>query len=204
MAVCVGAMMVGSIETTVQEGEQVKRGQELGYFAFGMFYCFQLKLCYWVGARRLDNRSTPRKGSCWMGRRSVDQWPCLTRNTCSSRNAYWPRPLCLPQSHYLRLLVYFRYVTGLPPSMHVLYTLIYYTPPSGLISVYFPMAVLVSQNNTTPTFFYSCTSTMLLWQNEIAIVGPQLQGVGIVTSLGFWHQITPSLQGKIDSWGKAI
>ncbi|EJD07089.1 uncharacterized protein FOMMEDRAFT_103160 [Fomitiporia mediterranea MF3/22] len=35
MAVCVGAMMVGSILTTVQEGEEVKRGQEFGYFAFG-------------------------------------------------------------------------------------------------------------------------------------------------------------------------
>jgi phosphatidylserine decarboxylase len=35
MAVCIGAMMVGSIKTTVQEGEQVKRGQEFGYFAFG-------------------------------------------------------------------------------------------------------------------------------------------------------------------------
>ncbi|EPQ52482.1 hypothetical protein GLOTRDRAFT_140216 [Gloeophyllum trabeum ATCC 11539] len=35
MAVCVGAMMVGTIRTTVQEGEQVKRGQEFGYFAFG-------------------------------------------------------------------------------------------------------------------------------------------------------------------------
>ncbi|KAF8957740.1 phosphatidylserine decarboxylase-domain-containing protein [Flammula alnicola] len=35
MAVCVGAMMVGSIKTTVQEGEYVQRGQELGYFAFG-------------------------------------------------------------------------------------------------------------------------------------------------------------------------
>ncbi|KAA1476264.1 hypothetical protein DENSPDRAFT_884196 [Dentipellis sp. KUC8613] len=35
MAVCVGAMMVGSIKTTVAEGEQVKRGQEFGYFAFG-------------------------------------------------------------------------------------------------------------------------------------------------------------------------
>lgn len=34
-AVCVGAMMVGSIVTTVKEGEQVKRGQEFGYFAFG-------------------------------------------------------------------------------------------------------------------------------------------------------------------------
>jgi phosphatidylserine decarboxylase len=36
MAVCVGAMMVGSIHTTVKEGEHVKRGQEFGYFAFCM------------------------------------------------------------------------------------------------------------------------------------------------------------------------
>ncbi|KAJ2928704.1 hypothetical protein H1R20_g8360, partial [Candolleomyces eurysporus] len=35
MAVCVGAMMVGSIKTTVEEGENVARGQEFGYFAFG-------------------------------------------------------------------------------------------------------------------------------------------------------------------------
>ncbi|KAF9443222.1 hypothetical protein P691DRAFT_779000 [Macrolepiota fuliginosa MF-IS2] len=35
MAVCVGAMMVGSILTTVEEGQEVKRGQEFGYFAFG-------------------------------------------------------------------------------------------------------------------------------------------------------------------------
>lgn len=35
MAVCVGAMMVGSIKTTVKEGDHVARGQEFGYFAFG-------------------------------------------------------------------------------------------------------------------------------------------------------------------------
>jgi len=35
MAVCVGAMMVGSIETTAQEGQYVQRGEEFGYFAFG-------------------------------------------------------------------------------------------------------------------------------------------------------------------------
>lgn len=35
MAVCVGAMMVGSIVTTVKEGDHVARGQEFGYFAFG-------------------------------------------------------------------------------------------------------------------------------------------------------------------------
>jgi phosphatidylserine decarboxylase len=28
-------MMVGSIKTTVEEGETVQRGQEFGYFAFG-------------------------------------------------------------------------------------------------------------------------------------------------------------------------
>jgi len=32
---CIGAMMVGTIVTTVNEGEQIKRGQEFGYFAFG-------------------------------------------------------------------------------------------------------------------------------------------------------------------------
>jgi phosphatidylserine decarboxylase len=36
MAVCIGAMMVGSILTTKSEGDQVKRGEEFGYFAFGM------------------------------------------------------------------------------------------------------------------------------------------------------------------------
>lgn len=36
MMVCVGAMMVGSIKTTVDEGQEVKRGDELGFFAFGM------------------------------------------------------------------------------------------------------------------------------------------------------------------------
>jgi phosphatidylserine decarboxylase len=40
MAVCVGAMMVGSIKTTVEEGESVQRGQEFGYFAFGMSFSF--------------------------------------------------------------------------------------------------------------------------------------------------------------------
>ncbi|KAF8674083.1 Phosphatidylserine decarboxylase proenzyme 3 [Rhizoctonia solani] len=35
MCVCVGAMMVGSIVTTVKEGESIARGQEFGYFAFG-------------------------------------------------------------------------------------------------------------------------------------------------------------------------
>lgn len=29
--------MVGSILTTVKEGDQIKRGDELGYFAFGTF-----------------------------------------------------------------------------------------------------------------------------------------------------------------------
>lgn len=44
MAVCIGAMMVGSIQTTVEEGEYVQRGQEFGYFAFGTFLVLSLHL----------------------------------------------------------------------------------------------------------------------------------------------------------------
>ena len=46
MAVCIGAMMVGSIKTTVREGEEVKRGQEFGYFAFGEHQPNKLLFCY--------------------------------------------------------------------------------------------------------------------------------------------------------------
>jgi len=35
MVICVGAMMVGSTVITRQEGEHVKRAEELGYFKFG-------------------------------------------------------------------------------------------------------------------------------------------------------------------------
>lgn len=54
MAVCVGAMMVGSIKTTVKEGDTVKRGQEFGYFAFGTVFvsCQMLHVlipyCRWI------------------------------------------------------------------------------------------------------------------------------------------------------------
>ncbi|EPX71466.1 phosphatidylserine decarboxylase Psd3 [Schizosaccharomyces octosporus yFS286] len=35
MYVCIGAMMVGSIQHTVGEGQEVRRGDELGYFKYG-------------------------------------------------------------------------------------------------------------------------------------------------------------------------
>ena len=44
MAVCVGAMMVGSIKTMVEEGESVRHGQEFGYFAFGRLSPFFLQV----------------------------------------------------------------------------------------------------------------------------------------------------------------
>jgi phosphatidylserine decarboxylase len=59
MAVCIGAMMVGSIKTTLSEGDFVKRGQEFGYFAFGMSTIF-LRMATLIkfsltNGRRLDN-----------------------------------------------------------------------------------------------------------------------------------------------------
>lgn len=35
MLVCIGAMMVGATHITVQEGQEVDRGQEIGFFQFG-------------------------------------------------------------------------------------------------------------------------------------------------------------------------
>ncbi|EPY53319.1 phosphatidylserine decarboxylase Psd3 [Schizosaccharomyces cryophilus OY26] len=35
MYICIGAMMVGSIQHTADEGQEVKRGDELGYFKYG-------------------------------------------------------------------------------------------------------------------------------------------------------------------------
>lgn len=40
--VAVGATLVGSIRFTVQEGDAVTKGQELGYFAFGGSTCILL------------------------------------------------------------------------------------------------------------------------------------------------------------------
>jgi phosphatidylserine decarboxylase len=56
MAVCIGAMMVGSIKTTVSEGDFVKRGQEFGYFAFGA--------CFFYSARG-DNETCIKSFSSW-------------------------------------------------------------------------------------------------------------------------------------------
>jgi phosphatidylserine decarboxylase len=44
MAVCIGAMMVASIKTTVSEGDFVKRGQEFGYFAFGAYIFLYMEM----------------------------------------------------------------------------------------------------------------------------------------------------------------
>jgi phosphatidylserine decarboxylase len=56
MAVCIGAMMVGSIKTTVSEGDFVKRGQEFGYFAFGVFF---------FPGRGDDDTSIKPSSLCW-------------------------------------------------------------------------------------------------------------------------------------------
>ncbi|KAG8812553.1 hypothetical protein FRC17_001975 [Serendipita sp. 399] len=58
---CIGAMMVGTIVTTVNEGDEVKRGQEYGYFAFGgstIVTIFQKGMVTW-DQDLLDNSKAP-------------------------------------------------------------------------------------------------------------------------------------------------
>jgi len=60
-AVCVGAMMVGSIITTVQEGDHVSRGQEFGYFAFGgstIVLLFEKNLVEWDEDLTINSRAS--------------------------------------------------------------------------------------------------------------------------------------------------
>ncbi|KAF8591150.1 hypothetical protein K439DRAFT_1327876 [Ramaria rubella] len=60
-AVCVGAMMVGSIITTLQEGEHVARGQEFGYFAFGgstIVLCFEKGKVQWDEDLLINGRAS--------------------------------------------------------------------------------------------------------------------------------------------------
>jgi len=60
MCVCVGAMMVGSIISTVTEGQTVKRGDEFGYFAFGgstIVCLFEKDKVRWDEDLRLNGRA---------------------------------------------------------------------------------------------------------------------------------------------------
>ena len=68
MAVCIGAMMVGSIKTTVAEGDFVKRGQEFGYFAFGALSLSADRVVVLTFVcRRLDDRVCIREERCGVG-----------------------------------------------------------------------------------------------------------------------------------------
>ncbi|TFY79037.1 hypothetical protein EWM64_g4977 [Hericium alpestre] len=61
MTVCVGAMMVGSIKTTVVPGQQVKRGEEFGYFAFGgstIVMLFEKGMVEWAEDLLINGRAS--------------------------------------------------------------------------------------------------------------------------------------------------
>ncbi|KIM72409.1 hypothetical protein PILCRDRAFT_16139 [Piloderma croceum F 1598] len=60
MAVCVGAMMVGSIQTTVEEGEQVKRGEE-------RFLLFEKGVVEWDEDILINGRASLDTCSRWDG-----------------------------------------------------------------------------------------------------------------------------------------
>lgn len=87
MAVCVGAMMVGSIRTVVEEGQTVARGDELGYFAFGAcpwFVCGSsgMLTSFNVCDRWFDDRRLVREGHGAVGRGPRYQWACVSRDAC--------------------------------------------------------------------------------------------------------------------------
>ena len=95
MAVCIGAMMVGSIKTTLSEGDSVKRGQEFGYFAFGMF---TVTILLRAGSlikssskhgRRLDHSVFIREECCRVGRGLVGQRTRISGDTRACRHGYW-------------------------------------------------------------------------------------------------------------------
>lgn len=93
-AVCVGAMMVGSIVTTVEEGTKVARGDEFGYFAFGTFQgssCTRTisTMLILMVIRRLDDCALVREGHGTMGRGLAFERSCLLRDACSRRHASW-------------------------------------------------------------------------------------------------------------------
>lgn len=49
--------MVGTIQTTVNEGDEVKRGEEYGYFAFGRLRLIWLSLADFLQVVRLLSQS---------------------------------------------------------------------------------------------------------------------------------------------------
>lgn len=89
MAVCVGAMMVGSIKTTVAEGEEVKRGQEFGYFAFGMSLCVSILFFADVACRRVHYRASVRERERRVGRGSAHKWAGVSGDAGPSWYGYW-------------------------------------------------------------------------------------------------------------------
>jgi len=92
MAVCIGAMMVGSIKTTLSEGDSVKRGQEFGYFAFGMSTVTILLRGVTLikpsskHGRRLDDSVFIREEHCRVGRGLVGQRTRISGDTCTCRH----------------------------------------------------------------------------------------------------------------------
>ncbi|KAH9992210.1 phosphatidylserine decarboxylase-domain-containing protein [Russula compacta] len=90
MAVCIGAMMVGSIETTVSEGDFVKRGQEFGFFAFGgstIVCLFEKNVVEWDEDLLINGRAsleTLVRVGMGIGRRRGSPAPLVTADKPSS------------------------------------------------------------------------------------------------------------------------
>jgi len=106
MAVCISVMMVGSIKTTLSEGDSVKCGQEFGYFAFGMSTITILLRGVTLikpssnHGRRLDNSVFIREEHCQVGQGLIGQWTCISGDTCTCQHgAAGTARLAGPRAH---------------------------------------------------------------------------------------------------------
>lgn len=92
--------MVGSIVTTVEEGQHVSRGQEFGYFAFGrlshplllnLSKLTRLPIDVTNQTRRINDCALVRKRCRAVRRRSPYQRPSMPRDSRSSGHADWQK-----------------------------------------------------------------------------------------------------------------
>lgn len=92
-------MMVGTIVTTVEEGSEVKRGDEFGYFAFGKHFrvkiALDVSIAYaGVPGRWIHDCVLIRERGCSVGRGSSHQRQGFPRDSRARAVRHWQMCSC--------------------------------------------------------------------------------------------------------------